>query len=97
MHDTTICEAIAQKKRIQIHYKGGARIVEPHQVAYNERNNLALSAYFVRGYSSSGSGVGWREYLISDIQGVQILEENFSTRPDYNPNGTKFHSTVCAV
>jgi hypothetical protein len=98
----TICEAIAKRLLIQFYYSGdkvpGIRIVEPHMVAYNRRDNLALSAWFLGGATESG-GAGWREYLLSEMSGITMLNEQFSgPRPGYKPDGGKtFHNVQCAL
>jgi hypothetical protein len=91
--------AIAEMRLVQFVYKGELRIVEPHMLARNQRENLALSAWWVSGYSSSGSSPNWREYLISEITEVQVLSGSFSSpRPGYKRDGgTKFHDILAAV
>ena len=94
-----IHRAINNKYLVEVTNKGGKRIVEPHMVANNEKGNLVLLAWFVRGYSSSGSSPSFREYFISEITGIQVLSEQFnSARPGYAPDGgQKFHSIVCSL
>ncbi len=98
-----ICKAIASMSLVRFHYNltddPGTRIVEPHMVALNENDNLALSAWFVRGHSESKEGKGWREYLFTGISNVVILNESFSApRPGYvSTGGQKFHNVRCAL
>jgi len=92
--NTTICQAIKAKRLVQFSYDGGTRVVEPHMVASNEAGHYALSGWFVRGHSKSG-GQGWREYLLSDISSLSVLDETFAgARPGYNPSGGKKFPTV---
>jgi len=35
-----ICQAIRERRLLQFYYDGGTRVVEPHQLAYNERENV---------------------------------------------------------
>lgn len=103
MSVTLICGAIQSRSLIQFQYSlgndPGPRLVEPHMVAYNHAENLALSAWFLAGNSESNEGQGWREYLLEGISNVVILPQQFPTpRPGYNPTGGKsFHSVQCAV
>jgi hypothetical protein len=103
MSTTEMCSAIAARKLIQFNYSGdaasGIRIVEPHMVAYNKANRLALSAWYLSGASESQQGPGWREYLVSDISSVTVLETHFAgPRPGYKPDGGKsFHNIQCAL
>lgn len=96
----TICQAIGERLLLQFYYDGGTRVVEPHQLAYNENNNLALSAYWIRGYSeSSDVSTRWREYLVAEMSAVAVLSEHFEgPRRGYKrtPNA-KYHSAVCEL
>lgn len=98
-----ICDAINTRHVIRFYYTGtqspGYRLVEPHMVAYNRKNNLALSAWFLGGESESQEGQGWREYLLDEITQVAIMPTQFAApRPGYRPDGGKsFHSVQCAV
>ena len=96
--NTTICRAIRAKRLIQFYYDGGTRVVEPHMVLSNEAGHYALSCWFVRGHSQSGD-LGWREYLLSGISNLSVLDETFTgARPDYNPaGGKKFPTVVCRL
>jgi predicted DNA-binding transcriptional regulator YafY len=99
----TLCSAIASKNLVQFYYSGdaapGTRTVEPHMVAYNRAEHLALSAWFLSGASESQEGQGWREYLLSQITGVNVLPQTFSgPRPGYKPDGGKtFHNVQCRL
>jgi hypothetical protein len=45
--ENTLCVAIKSKHLVRFYYENkapGFRIVEPHMVAYNEKNHLSLSA-----------------------------------------------------
>jgi hypothetical protein len=103
MSTTKLCLAIESKHVVRFYYDGdgvpGHRFVEPHMVALNRKDNLALSGWYLRGASESSRGPGWREYLISSMSDIIILEETFQdARPDYQPSGGKiFHDIKCAL
>ena len=95
-----ICQAIKEQMLLQFFYDGETRVVEPHQLAYNEKNNLALSAYWVRGYSESKKTSNrWRDYLLDQISSVVILNEHFDgPRRGYKRTPNKqYHSAVCQL
>ncbi len=97
-----ICGAIKSQNVIRFYYTGtkvpGYRLVEPHMVAYNSRENLILSGWFLGGESESQEGQGWREYRIDEITQVVVSPTRFSVRPGYKPDGGKpFHNVQCAV
>lgn len=99
-----ICEAINSNPPhlVTFYYTGdpvpGYRTVEPHMIAYNRRENLALSAWFVGGASESGE-TGWKEYLLESISNVTVTPQTFSgRRQGYKPDGGKlYHNVQCAL
>jgi len=66
-------------------------------VAKNEAEHYALSAWWVSGDSESQDSPRWREYLLSDMSSVVILEQTFAgPRPGYRPSGgLRFRAVVC--
>lgn len=103
MNKSKISQAIKSKNKIRFYYdldkEPGYRTVEPHMIANNTANHLALSAWYLSGASESGTGQGWREYLLSGVSSVTILEETFhGPRQGYNPSGgKKYHNVQCAL
>jgi hypothetical protein len=102
MSISDLCGAIQSMKVVRFYYEDAApgfRVVEPHMVAYNRKNNLALSGWFLAGASASQENEGWREYLIEKISSLSVLDDTFpAPRPGYKPDGGKtFHSVQCAV
>ncbi|SRR5258708_6820196 len=103
MSQIVICGAIKSKNLVRFYYGGdqvpGFRTVEPHMIAYNRKENLALSAWYLSGASESATGEGWREYLLAEMTSVTVLPTQFSgPRPGYKPDGGKtFHSVQCAL
>jgi hypothetical protein len=96
-----ICGAIASRNVIQFYYTGtkspGLRLVEPYMVAYNQKDHLALVAWFLGGESESHLGPGWREYLLPEMAQISVLPTQFAARADYNRNDERFHNIQCTV
>ncbi len=103
MSQTALCDALKARHIVRFYYAGteepGYRTVEPYMVAYNQTDNLVLSAWYLSGASESQGGPGWRKYLLSEIGQVTDLGEQFDGfRPGYQPGGGKtFHNVQCAV
>jgi hypothetical protein len=103
MIQATLCDAIRSRNLIQFYYSAdrvpGIRTVEPHMVAYNGMDHLALCAWYLGGVSESQEGQGWREYLLSGITNVTVLPQTFrASRPGYKPDGGRtFHNVQCAL
>jgi len=104
MSSALICQAINSQPPhlISFYYTGdsipGLREVEPHMIAYNPKNALCLSAWFLSGASKSGTQ-GFKEYNMDFVSQVTVLEETFQgPRPGYQPDGGKvFHSVQCGL
>lgn len=93
-----ICDAIRRRHLISFGYEGHSRVVEPHTYGQNEAGHDMLSAWLVRGYTKSGTAGGWRNYLVADIQGVTVMEEEFAgPRPGYNPSDRRFGRFYCRL
>ncbi len=101
MSQAIICGAIAARNLIQFYYTGtkapGLRVVEPYMLANNQRDHLALVAWFLSGESESHLGQGWREYLLPEMTRISVLPQQFVARPDYNRDDERFHNIQCAL
>ncbi len=103
MNVDMLCAAIRSRNVVQFYYRRekapGTRTVEPYMVAYNAKGRLALLAWYLGGASEAKEGQGWREYVVSGVTNVAILNESFAgSRPDYNPTGgTRFRNVRCAI
>ena len=60
------------------------RVVEPHRFGVNGAGHEMLSGWLRAGYSHSDPAGGWRNYLVSEIHALQVLDAPFAgTRPGY--------------
>ncbi len=76
----TIEEAIETKHQLTFRYKGAVRVVEPHALGINQKGHKTLCAWQISG----GSGQGFRDFHISEMSGVAILDIDFlGPRPGY--------------
>jgi hypothetical protein len=97
-----ISAAIRSRNLITFYYTGdtvpGYRTVEPHMIAYNPKEVLCLSAWFLSGASKSGTQ-GFKEYKMEFVSQVNVLGQTFSgPRPGYQPDGGKvFHNVQCSL
>ena len=80
-----ICSAITRRSLVMFEYGDLIRVVEPHRYGVNSAGHRMLSGWLRAGYSRSDPAGGWRNYLASDIQSLQVLEAPFAgTRPGYS-------------
>jgi predicted DNA-binding transcriptional regulator YafY len=90
MNIELIKKAIGEKRLLRFNYDNAQRIVEPHAVGYDNKNQLKMRAYQVGGFSSSGTIPDWRIYKVDEMSMVEVLDQFFeSARPGYNYLGDK--------
>ena len=81
-----IISAIQSRAVLSFRYKGKMRTVEPHLLGYDTKNHLTLSAWQLSG----GSGVGFRDFHVSDMSGITTTGQTFAgARRGYNPNDSR--------
>lgn len=75
---TKIDTAIKHKNLLEFTYKGLTRIVEPHTLGVNLKDNEILSAFQIDGESDTIEIPGWGLFSITKISDLKILDENFA-------------------
>jgi len=97
--NSKICEAIENKKVIEFFYKGYKCIGEPHCYGIHKyTSNEVLSAYQVGGYSFSGNASSWKLYIIPEMSGIVITDNQFeSLRPGYKRNDSRMSRIFCQL
>ena len=75
--DQRIRFAIAHKRLVEIAYRGGGRIVEPHD--YGIKDGVSrLLVYQLRGPARPGqSPTGWRMFDVPKIESLVVLDMEF--------------------
>ena len=77
--------AILEHRVVRLRYQGRDRLVEPHLLGLHEAGEPLLVAYQTGGTSRSGVVPGWRTFITTSIDTVEITEEPFSQpRSDLN-------------
>lgn len=95
---TVVCDAISRRLRLSFTYAGKPRIVEPHLCGRTATGQELLLAYQVGGHSSSGDLPRWRNYRLSEIHELRVLEDRFEgPRPGYAPTGKRFVVVYCQL
>ena len=97
--EDTIKKAIKERIVMSFEYKGHTRIVEPFTLGnLKPWNDLSLSAYRLRGYTSQVSFNNWRVYKIKEMSNLILLNEKAeSFRYGYNRNDSRMTSIICTV
>lgn len=72
-----IIQAINDRHRLVLRYKGAERVVEPHACGINRPGNEVLSCFQVSGGSGSASSNPWKLLLLNEITDLTISPETF--------------------
>ncbi len=92
-----IREALRERRLLAFRYHDHPRRVEPHALGRLKDGAIVLLAWQVAGGSRSEPPPGWRNFLLTDIEGLELLAENFAPRPDYRPEKTKLRQILAEV
>jgi hypothetical protein len=102
---TIISQAIESKNLIRFWYENTTtahkdwRVVEPYLIGKFNRKFLQLSAWAVPTMEQlfNGQKESWKAYILRNISQVQILEQQFEVRTDYDPTGNGMSEIICGA
>lgn len=97
---TKINTAIKNKNLLEFTYKERTRIVEPHTLGINLKDNEVLSAYQVDGESDSIEIPNWGLFSISKISDLKILDETFDQprfSKGFNRDSNRMKKIICEL
>ncbi|MDH5649754.1 MAG: WYL domain-containing protein [Gammaproteobacteria bacterium] len=78
-----LVKAVKEKRAVAIRYRKQKeiRVIEPHAIYTNDRGEVVVDGFQVRGYSDSGkSGPFWRPFRVKKISAISVLKEEFYPR-----------------
>jgi hypothetical protein len=93
-----LCAAIRRRSLVMFEYGDLIRVVEPHRFGINSAGHEMLSGWLRAGYSRSDPAGGWRNYLLSDVSALQVLDAPFAgTRPGYTAHDPRMREVHCQL
>ena len=93
-----LCAAIRRRSLVMFEYGDLIRVVEPHRFGINSAGHEMLSGWLRAGYSRSDPAGGWRNYLLSDVSALQVLDAPFAgTRPGYTAHDARMREVHCQL
>ena len=75
MRVETACQALQEKRRLEIRYDGYTRVVEVHACGITSDGNAVMRVWQVRGGSGSGERSGWKLLRLDETRGLELLSE----------------------
>lgn len=92
----TACEALRQKKVLELQYDGFNRCLEVHAVGYSTAGHPIMRAWQVSGGSSSGERSGWKLMRLDEARTAVISSApSHAPRPGYKRGDRAVERIVC--
>jgi hypothetical protein len=80
-----LVRAALEHRVVRFRYHGQARTVEPQLIGLHEAGEPMLVAYQTAGGSNSGELPGWRTFITTAVDEVELTDERFpGARGDLN-------------
>ena len=91
-----LCGAIERRSLVMFEYGDLIRVVEPHRFGVNSAGHEMMSGWLRAGYSRSDPAGGWRNYLLTDVTALQVLDAPFAgPRPGYAAHDPRMRDVFC--
>lgn len=94
-----IIDAIKSRRQAEINYKGeGFRMVCPHALYISSTGKTLVDAYQISGYSNHSEQIpDWRQFDISKIIELKVLDKTFELAFGYNPLSDRYSNAIVMV
>jgi hypothetical protein len=70
--------AVLEHRVVHLRYQGRDRVLEPQLIGIHEAGEPMLVAYQTAGGSQSGDVPGWRTFITTSIEDVEVTDQRFS-------------------
>ena len=70
--------AVLEHRVARIRYQGRDRIIEPQLIGIHEAGEPMLVAYQTGGSSQSGDLPGWRTFITTSVEEVEVTDDHFA-------------------
>jgi hypothetical protein len=80
-----LVRAVLEHRTVSFTYGGLRRVVEPYMIGIHEAGESLLVGYQTAGDSTSGEVPGWRTFVTSQVESVEVGEATFpGPRADFD-------------
>ena len=94
----TACEAIKQRKRLELSYDGYVRVVEVHACGHTKDNNAIMRVWQVRGGSVSNERSGWKLMRADEAFSARLIDEpSMAPRNGYKRGDSAMEIIACQI
>ena len=84
--NSSVMQAIQQRKVLELRYHGFSRIVEPHAYGRDKDGDEILRCYQTSGGSESSERAGWKLLKVREVFSLHLTNNTFAARPEYKRN-----------
>lgn len=83
-----------QSCRISLEGEPFPRVIHPHGIARTPRNQIVVVCWQAMGITKAGSGEGYRNLQLDRVIEIEVLDQLFEKREDFNPLDTQYAEWV---
>jgi len=92
------CQALRQRKVLELSYDGCSRMVEVHAVGWTAAGHAIMRAWQLSGGGASGDRQGWKLMRMDEARGWRILEDaSGAPRKGYKRGDPAMSRIVCEL
>jgi hypothetical protein len=91
-----ICQAIKEKRLLELQYEGQPRRVAPHVYGIDAAGDELLSCYQVWG-GSDGEPAGWLSLRLAEISQLTLTSKRFAPRRENQRSEAAIARVFCQV
>ena len=92
-----ICQAIHEKRVLDVIYHGKSRSIAPHVYGMDTTGEEMLSCYQLSGGALGGEHAGWKSLKMRDLGAVRMTTAHFRVRPEFKENDRAMAKIFCQV
>jgi hypothetical protein len=91
-----IWQAAQEGKTCRVKIKGEPfpRLIHPYGICRLGKDKIAIICWQTLGFSHPGAEPGYRNLMLYDCESVEMLEETFKVREDFNPKSGAYREWV---
>jgi hypothetical protein len=91
-----ICQAIREKRLLELHHDGQTYRVAPHIYGIDAAGEELLNCYHVWG-GTDGALAGWRWFRLAEISQLTLTSKRFAPRPEHQRPDSAIARVFCQV
>lgn len=98
MSEQTACEALRSGHVLELRYDGFSRMVEVHDVGFDEDDNPIMRVWQVSGGVSNNEPVGWKILRVDEPwEAIVTHQRSLAPREGYNPGDAIMKVITCQL